>query len=123
MFRTTMVRAARLPRVAAASSSVVAGARVAVMRSSGMTQTTLIGRSVPIVSAVAHYSRSYSSEAAAAASPEAAEGPRLVHKFSELGELGVHANIIHGLTHGMGYEKMTPVQTKAMSPALTGKDM
>ncbi|EPE03275.1 atp-dependent rna helicase [Ophiostoma piceae UAMH 11346] len=123
MFRTTMMRAARLPRVAAVSSSVVAGARVAVMRSAGMTQTKLVGRTVPAVSAVARFSRSYSSEATAAASTEATEGPRVITKFSELGEIGVHENIIHGLTQGMGYEKMTPVQSKAMSPALTGKDI
>lgn len=125
MFRTTMMRAARLPRVAVASSSVVAGARQAVMRSTsvtGISQTKLVGQTIPSISALARFNRSYSTEAAAEA-PVAAEDDGLITKFSELGKVGVHENVIKGLTQGMGYEQMTPVQSKAMSPALTGKDI
>ncbi len=51
------------------------------------------------------------------------ENDALYTKFQELADSGlVHASIIREITHGMGYQTMTPVQKLAISHALKGID-
>lgn len=131
MFRTAILRAARLPRAASASSaSVVASLRPTTLRTAGLAQTTAFqSRVVPALSHVARFGRSYSTETATAAAqqaPEAergAQAPGLVTRFSELEPVGVHKNLVESLTKGMRYENMTSVQSMTIVPALAGKDM
>ncbi len=137
MFRTVVLRAGRLSRASGVSSAVAVSLRPVVLRSAGMPQTAVLQRGVPTLSAVARFSRRGYSTATADAAYEHAEGKEAeqtaeverdelandITLFSELGKAGVHPAIVKGLTKGMGYEKMTTVQSKAMRPALDGKDM
>lgn len=80
----------------------------------------------PVVSfkSFAAFNRLYSSEAAvaeeSAAQPAAAEE---MSSFQDLETIGVHRNLLDAITKDMGYETMTPVQAKAIAPALKGTDM
>jgi ATP-dependent RNA helicase MSS116 len=50
------------------------------------------------------------------------EGPTYT-KFQELADQGlVHPAIIREITHGMGHETMTPVQTMTINESLKGRD-
>lgn len=129
MFRTSLLRAARLPRAASAASSasVVASLRLTTARTAGLAQTAAFqSRVVPALSNVARFGRSYSTQTATAESVQAtqAEGENgLVTKFADLGRVGVHENLIRSLTQNLRYENMTKVQSMTISPALSGKDM
>ncbi|EGY13982.1 hypothetical protein VD0002_g10106 [Verticillium dahliae] len=68
--------------------------------------------------------RWYSAEAEAAAEPE--QSPDANDKptrFDDLPSLGVHPNLVKNITHGMGYESMSDVQTQTITPALKGTDL
>ncbi|KJR82226.1 uncharacterized protein SPSK_03132 [Sporothrix schenckii 1099-18] len=130
MLRTSILRAARLPRAACASSaSIVASLRSTAVRSAGLTQTAAFqGRVVPAPSLVARFGRGYStSNATADATADETQEDKgesgLVTKFSDLERVGVHKNLVRSLTQGLGYETMTSVQSMAMEPALIGKDI
>lgn len=44
-------------------------------------------------------------------------------KFQELADNGlVNPNVIREITHGMGHETMTPVQTMTINETLKGRD-
>jgi ATP-dependent RNA helicase MSS116 len=65
--------------------------------------------------------RAYSSEAAAVEEPVRASTE--VSNFADLADLGVHPSLITAVTKHMGYQTMTPVQSKTISPAMKGTDM
>jgi ATP-dependent RNA helicase MSS116 len=70
--------------------------------------------------------RWYSSEAAAVEQPasgEAASGAPT--HFAQLAnsEYNVNETLIKNITHGMGYEKMSAVQSATIAPALKGMDL
>lgn len=69
--------------------------------------------------------RSYSSATAAAAtqSDNGGQSNGLITRFADLSSLGVHENLIRAITEGLGYEKMTDVQSMSINPALQGKDL
>ena len=46
-----------------------------------------------------------------------------ITKFADLTSLGVHQKLLDTITRGMGYEKMTDVQSKTINSALLGKDL
>ena len=67
-----------------------------------------------------------SAEGDAVAAPppvEEAAAPAEITRFADLDKLGIDQRIIDSITRGMGYETMSEVQSKTVSPALTGKDM
>jgi ATP-dependent RNA helicase MSS116 len=37
--------------------------------------------------------------------------------------LGVHPKLVENITNGMGYEKMTSVQSMTINPAISGVDL
>lgn len=128
MFRTAILRAARVPRAAAApSASVVASLRPAALRTAGLAQTVSFqSRAVPAVSQVARFARNYSSATAEATRDQDVDdlsSNGLLTKFSELADIGIHENLVRSITEGMKYENMTPVQSKTITPALDGRDM
>ncbi|CAK7206539.1 hypothetical protein SEUCBS139899_009335 [Sporothrix eucalyptigena] len=133
MFRTAVLRAARLPRAAGvSSSSIVAGLRnVALPTTRSMAQTAALqSRAVPALLQVAQFARYYSDNATATATAESSvqtesetASSGLITRFADLNKLGVHENLIKNLTQNLGYETMTPVQSMTISPALAGKDM
>ncbi|KAL2754292.1 hypothetical protein ACRALDRAFT_2069793, partial [Sodiomyces alcalophilus JCM 7366] len=44
-------------------------------------------------------------------------------RFAELDALGVHPNLVKSITQGMGYETLSPVQSKTIVQALNGTDL
>ncbi|CAK7232017.1 hypothetical protein SBRCBS47491_008125 [Sporothrix bragantina] len=134
MFRTAVLRAARLPRTAGvSSSSIVAGLRNVALPATSLGQTAALqGRAVPALSQVARFARFYSDNATATATTETqtqtepeseTASPGLITKFSDLEKVGVHETLIDSLTRRMRYENMTPVQSMTINPALEGKDV
>lgn len=69
--------------------------------------------------------RWYSTEQAQAAveEPAAADPNAPPTRFDELPSLNVNETIIKNITRGMGYEKMSPVQSATITPALKGMDL
>jgi ATP-dependent RNA helicase MSS116 len=72
--------------------------------------------------------RSYSSAADAAAVREddAAEHSgetKDVMKFADLGNLGLHENLLSAIVDGLKYDTMTEVQARTISSALASQDM
>ncbi|EFW99056.1 dead box RNA helicase [Grosmannia clavigera kw1407] len=132
MFRTAVLRAARLSRVATVSKAGVIGLRP-VIRASGASRTSLMGTASPVLSQLTAQDRFYSSYASGAtqteesaetaqeSEPEKASG--LITRFADLESLGVHTNLVRSLTETLGYETMTPVQSATITPALSGKDI
>lgn len=122
MLRTAVLRVARLPRVAAVSSSIAAGFRSSM-------RTTATPRVMPMVSqhlyAKGRFYATDAAEAPAANAEQAAEtaNPELITKFADLKKLGVHNNLVRSLTETLRYETMTPVQSATINAALQGKDM
>lgn len=73
---------------------------------------------------IAYASRLYSSEAAAVETePIEKLAPEEVVNFAALSEAGVHQNLLDAIIKDMGYDSMTPVQSKTINPALKGTDM
>ncbi|KAK4165888.1 ATP-dependent RNA helicase [Cladorrhinum sp. PSN259] len=67
--------------------------------------------------------RFYSSESAAQKEDPHASSNGLITKFADLSNVGVHKALVSAITQGMNYETMTEVQSMAISPALSGKDI
>lgn len=81
---------------------------------------------------IAYASRLYSSEAAAVEAETVEEtiekmiektAPEEVVNFIDLSQAGVHKNLLDAIIKDMGYDSMTPVQSKTINPALKGTDM
>ncbi|CAK7228160.1 hypothetical protein SCUCBS95973_006786 [Sporothrix curviconia] len=140
MFRTAVLRAARLPRVAGvSSSSIVAGLCNVALPTTSLSQTAALqGRAMPALSQAARFARFYSDNATATATATAEpqsqtesktepetepESPGLITRFADLSKLNVHGAIINSLTQRMRYENMTQVQSMTIAPALEGKDI
>lgn len=126
MFRTAVLRAARLSRVATVSKAGVTGLGP-VLRVSGASRVASLGMVMPMMAQLAAKSRFYSSDAAEAtekeqeSEPEKAAGE--ITRFADLKSLGVHVNLVRSLTDTLGYDTMTPVQSATIEPALSGKDV
>ncbi len=73
--------------------------------------------------AVASTLRLYSTATAEATSDGQAAATGRVTRFADLASFGVHQNLVSAVTERMGYEHMTDVQSMAIMPALSGKDM
>ncbi|CAK7568542.1 MAG: hypothetical protein SEPTF4163_006535 [Sporothrix epigloea] len=134
MFRTAILRASRLSRVAGVpSSSIVTGLRNTALPKLNLHQSVALkDRGVPTLSQAIRFTRYYSDNAAAAATAETpnqtqsepeTESSGLITRFADLKKVGVHQNVIDALTQRMRYENMTPVQSMTITPALAGKDI
>lgn len=124
MLRQSIRRCAGLASGAGARAVLLAGTRAAFP----VTQKSVaaLTRSRASFNSFEAISRLYSTEAAAVESPEteepvatATEDPR----FGDLTKLGVHPNLLDAITKDMGYDTMTDVQAKTITPALKGTDM
>lgn len=124
MFRQGIRRYASLAG-GVASSSVLLRSRAA-LPVARQALAALSRPNVPL-KAIAQFSRTYSSEAVAEESQNAeaaaVAAPGEVTQFAELAQFGVHENLLGAITKDMGYETMTPVQAKTITPALKGTDM
>lgn len=83
---------------------------------------------LPISSIPQVVSRYYSYESAAVRQDAEPEQPPahlsgLVTQFADLVKLGVDPNLVSAITQGMGYDKMTEVQTLTINPAMKGVDL
>src|SRR6266699_2805528 len=121
MFKSTVLRQARLCRLPAASLSIRASSRPILLL-----EQIWLGRSIvagPSSSQVLT-SRRYSSAPAETLSKEKDQTPPSVAtRFADLASLGVHENLVASITRGMGYDNMTEVQSLTINPALAGKDL
>jgi ATP-dependent RNA helicase MSS116 len=73
---------------------------------------------------IANTYRLYSDEAAAVQEEISHPAPaRDLVNFKDLTQVGVHGSLIDAIVKDMGYESMTPVQSKTINPALKGTDM
>lgn len=123
MFRQGLRRCAGLAGTASASLSR-GRALVPVARQS---LASLARPNVPLRAFVG-FTRAYSNEVNAAEAPAeeadpVAATPKEASRFADLEQLGVHNNLLKAIVDGMGYEDMTPVQSKTINPALKGTDM
>lgn len=120
MFRYGIRRCGSLARTAA-SSTMLLSARTAFPAARSAAST--LPRPVASLKSFASLNRLYSSEAAAAETvdPETTAGE--VTAFQDLEAIGVHRNLLDAITKDMRYDSMTPVQAKAINPALKGTDM
>jgi len=119
MMKTSLLRQAAATRVVLAvrpaqASFRASSAALSLSRSS-RTATAVYRSSSSLL-------RFYSSESAAR-KPSTNASSNLVTRFSDLPELGVHENLVHSLTKGLGYDSMTDVQTMTINAALAGKDV
>ncbi|VUC27222.1 unnamed protein product [Clonostachys rosea] len=81
-------------------------------------------RSVTPLKSIANTYRAYSDEAAALQEERAHPAPAHdVVNFKDLTQVGVHGSLIDAIVRDMGYESMTPVQSKTINPALKGTDI
>lgn len=121
MFRFGVRRCGSLARTAA-SSSILLSARSAFP--AARSAASALPRPVASLKSFASLNRLYSSEAAAeeTVTPETAATGEIT-SFHDLEAIGVHRNLLDAITKDMGYESMTPVQAKAINPALKGTDM
>lgn len=120
MFRYGIRRCGSLARTAA-SSTMLLSARTAFPAARSAAST--LPRPVASLKSFASLNRLYSSESAAAetVAPETTAGE--VTSFQDLEAIGVHRNLLDAITKDMRYDSMTPVQAKAINPALKGTDM
>ncbi|KAK7431471.1 hypothetical protein QQZ08_001961 [Neonectria magnoliae] len=123
MFRNSLRRCANQAR-SAATASILSQTRTIVPAARRQI--------VPVLSIIAplnrlsFISRAYSSDSTAERTENSvAEAPAPpaedVTLFAQLD--GVHPNLIESITRGMGYDAMTPVQAKTITPALKGTDI
>ena len=130
MFKASIQRQAQLGHVARRQFS---SRTVAALRSSNLCrpasaisgQPTLRTALRPISLVRNVIPRFYASEAAAAQeqdpSSDATSG--LITRFADLTKLDVDKNLVAALVQGMGYEKMTEVQSLTINPAMKGIDL
>ncbi|KAJ4420678.1 ATP-dependent RNA helicase cyt-19, mitochondrial [Neurospora sp. IMI 360204] len=114
--RTSVLRQAGLCRAALAARHLQISSKPSAALLSQVTRAAAV-QSLPSAS----LPRFYSAEATAQSNTAASNG--LVTRFADLASLGVHENVVRAITHGMGYENMTEVQSMTISPALKGKDI
>ncbi|EAA33076.1 hypothetical protein GE21DRAFT_5759 [Neurospora crassa] len=114
--RTSVLRQAGLCRAALAARHLQISSKPSAALLSQVTRAIAV-QSLPSAS----LPRFYSAEATAQSNTAASNG--LVTRFADLAALGVHENVVRAITHGMGYENMTEVQSMTISPALKGKDI
>lgn len=121
MFRYGVRRCGSLARTAA-SNAMLLSARSAFPAARSAAST--LPRPVASLKSFASLNRLYSSEAAAAetVAPETAATGE-VTSFRDLEAIGVHRNLLDAIIKDMGYDSMTPVQAKAIAPALKGTDI
>ncbi|KAG7107914.1 ATP-dependent RNA helicase cyt-19 like protein [Verticillium longisporum] len=121
MLRQGLRRCVQL-RGASIASSLATRQQPSLLQSIERTSRTSLLRTTTHLNAP--ITRWYSAEAEAAAepeqSPDANDRPT---RFDDLPSLGVHPNLVKNITHGMGYESMSDVQTQTIAPALKGTDL
>ncbi|PNP51964.1 hypothetical protein THARTR1_07173 [Trichoderma harzianum] len=122
MFRNGIRRCGGLAR-AATSSTKLLSARAAFPAT--LSAPTSLSRSIAPLKSFAQFNRLYSADAAVAENnaPVESEAVGEMSSFQDLETLGVHRNLLDAITQDMQYDTMTPVQAKAISPALKGTDM
>ncbi|KAL7938132.1 P-loop containing nucleoside triphosphate hydrolase protein [Trichoderma chlorosporum] len=121
MFRNGIRRCGGLAR-ATTSGAKLMSARAAFPAT--ISAPASLSRPVLPLKSFAYFNRLYSADAAVAEEkvPEnAAVGE--ISSFQDLETLGVHRNLLDAITQDMRYDTMTPVQAKAISPALKGTDI
>lgn len=120
MMKTSILRQARVCRVAlqAATRAQIAS-RPALSAHSALAATprALAASARPLGGTLLRF---YSSEAAV---QDHGAGPAPVTKFADLASLGVNGALVRAVTQGMGYEKMTDVQSATINAGLDGKDL
>lgn len=121
MFRNGIRRCSGLAR-AATSSTKLLSARTAFPAT--LSAPASLSRPIAPLKSFAHFTRFYSADAAVAEDkvPENA-APGEISSFQDLETLGVHRNLLDAITQDMRYDTMTPVQSKAINPALKGTDI
>ncbi|KAL9941329.1 hypothetical protein D7B24_002894 [Verticillium nonalfalfae] len=125
MLRQGLRRCVQL-RGASIASSLATRQQPSLLQSIERTSRTSLLRTTTYLNSP--ITRWYSAEAEAAAeaaaepeqSPDANDKPT---RFDDLPSLGVHPNLVKNITHGMGYESMSDVQTQTITPALKGTDL
>lgn len=114
--RTSVLRQAGLCRAALAARHIQISSKPSAALLNQVARVAAV-QSLPSAS----IPRFYSAEATAQTDNAGSNG--LVTRFADLASLGVHENVVRAITHGMGYENMTEVQSMTISPALKGKDI
>ncbi|KYK59297.1 ATP-dependent RNA helicase mss116 precursor [Drechmeria coniospora] len=112
----------------AASTSVVRSCATLPAARHGI---ALLSRNRIPLRSIAIVSRGYGTQAAdaevqsneATSTTTAPTDAEEVTRFADLGELGVHNNLLNAIIDDMGYDVMTPVQAKTIKPALKGTDI
>lgn len=119
MMKTSVLRQARFCRVAlGAARRVHIASRPSLSVSALTSAPRVLAAARPSISPLVRF---YSSEAAAQDASSGSSGR--ITGFSELASLGVHERLVSSITQGLGYEKMTDVQSMTIAPALEGKDV
>lgn len=121
MMKTGVMRQARVYRVALQAATRVRIAPRTLPSALSALSSAPKALAAPSINSLASLARYYSSEAAA--SNEQDQQPKLVTKFAGLADLGVNPRIVSSITQGMGYEDMTPVQSRTIEAALNGTDL
>lgn len=121
MMKTGVMRQARVYRVALQAATRVRIVPRTLPSALSALSSTPKALAAPSINSLASLARYYSSEAAA--SNEQDQQPKLVTKFAGLADLGVNPRIVSSITQGMGYEDMTPVQSRTIEAALNGTDL
>ncbi|KAK5660229.1 hypothetical protein OQA88_12763 [Cercophora sp. LCS_1] len=120
MMKTSVMRQARLARVAlSAASRLHIASRPYPSAVSALSATPRTTAS-PCRTLWSPLVRLYSSEAAV---PKSNDSSGLITRFEDLSKLGVEEEIVQAITRGMGYESMTDVQSQTINAALDGKDL
>jgi len=121
MMKTGVLRQARVYRVALQAATRVRIAPRTFPSALPALSSASKALAAPSINSLVSLARYYSSEAAA--SHEQDQSPTLVTKFADLADLGVNPRIVSSITKGMGYEDMTPVQSRTIVAALNGTDL
>lgn len=127
MFKAAIFRQARLCPASGPPRAILTSLKPAFRT----TRTLQTGRWVRVMPPIPRLlaGRGYSSAAAPNATVEQSSTREpgstedLVTRFADLPSLGVHEHLVRSLTDTLGYETMTEVQSKTISPALAGKDL
>ncbi|KAI0022700.1 DEAD-domain-containing protein [Xylariomycetidae sp. FL0641] len=128
MFKTSILRQARLAPVARRQFSLLSSRHLRVpslAASAGQRSSHATSWSSPLKQiAVRLYSAETAQEVRENRDEEFASPPSApVSRFPDLSQLGVHPSIVDALAKGMGYDAMTEVQSLTINPALKGVDL
>ncbi|KAK1831368.1 P-loop containing nucleoside triphosphate hydrolase protein [Podospora conica] len=121
MMKTGVMRPARVYRVALQAATRVRIAPRTFPSALSALSSVPKALGTPSINSLSSLARYYSSEAAASSIED--QSPGLVTKFAGLADLGVNPKIVSSITQGMGYEDMTPVQSRTIVAALNGTDL